>query len=61
MLKGIDNDIGKPRDMEKKDKYAAVSMCLKLGNSYEAIGKVIYPKSMTIDSGSYNFFAKYNC
>ena len=54
MLKGIDDDIGKPRDMEKKDKYAAVSMCLKLGNSYEAIGKVIYPKSMTIDSGSYN-------
>ena len=49
VLEGIEDDIKKPKDMEKKDKYAAVSMCLKLGNSYEAIGALfnVHPNTIS--------------
>ena len=49
MFEGIEADITKPRDLEKKDKFAAVCMCLKLGNSYEAIGALcnVHPNTIS--------------
>ena len=49
LSEGIEDDITKPKDCDKREKLAAVLMCLKLGNSYEAIGALwnVHPNTIS--------------